>query len=432
MKLTYLGIAIGLFMTTTTTVFAEMDHFLAPGPNTSYKTGDTISFLVEDMPDEEDRNVNANLYKADGSLVKTIKTWSGQSVDDGGDDFPFDWLVDVSETGSYYVEISAVNSREDMTQSYPFQIQGAESGDDTTPAPVDTNDQVAPQSIPNEQAQEESSNEPEEAPKKQLSLHNQQSKVAHISSHNDIDTVSEPPVKQAVPQQFAQEASTDDQTEPLRPVTSASASLKDLTAADDLAVEQEKKWIAQQKGSTPPSKESSDNHHQHHHHQHHHHHKTPKQPKVKSIKQEEVPKKKTHSKESHKNNDDKKDKNKKGKTTHNKSSSSSSVNKESSKQVSKPVSEPSSDDIKSQIKAQAKETVTKAKEDTDKSTQEELNRQKLSLAEQEALDDKAIQREMAVIKSSQMSKVRSSSKEKREAYRKVMRNRAKFAKQGLQ
>jgi hypothetical protein len=46
-----------------------MDHFLAPGPNSHFKTGDTISFLVEDMPDEDDQNVNANLHKADGRLV---------------------------------------------------------------------------------------------------------------------------------------------------------------------------------------------------------------------------------------------------------------------------------------------------------------------------------------------------------------------------
>ncbi|ORZ12716.1 hypothetical protein BCR42DRAFT_305410, partial [Absidia repens] len=89
-----------------TSIVAEMDYFSSPGPNSHYKSGDTISFVVEDMPDEDDQNVNANLYKADQSLVKTIQTWNSQNVDESGEEFPFQWLVDVTESGQYYVEIS--------------------------------------------------------------------------------------------------------------------------------------------------------------------------------------------------------------------------------------------------------------------------------------------------------------------------------------
>ncbi|SAM05876.1 hypothetical protein [Absidia glauca] len=442
MKLTHLGITLCLLLATTTTTTAfEMDHFLAPGPNSHFKTGDTISFLVEDMPDEDDQNVNANLHKADGSLVKTIKTWSSQSVDDGGDEFPFNWLVDVTETGSYYVEISAANSHEDITQSYPFEIQGdAEAGDAADTTPVDDGSQVTPQSTQYEAVQQEAQEaqeepeEKEEQPKKKLSLHDEQTKVAHISSHNDINTVSEPsssPAKEATPQQipeFQSQPKAQLQSEPLMPETKSNASIKELMAADDVAVAEEKKWLAQQqKGSDSPHdkhKTSSPKDHPK---------SQQKQPsKVKSTHKpaDEAPKKKAQKdagKKTHKVADKPASKDQSAikialPLSNKAPTTTAKPNKASTDKTNK------GQDLKAQIKAKAKETAAKVKENAQKSNEEEVSRQKMSLAQQEAMDDKAIREEMAQIQSSKAA----SSKEKRDAYRKVMMNRARFAKQGLQ
>jgi hypothetical protein len=354
--------------------------------------------------------------------------------------------VDVTETGSYYVEISAANSHEDITQSYPFEIQGdAEAGDAADTTPADEGSQVTPQSTQYEAVQQEAQEaqeaqeepeEKEESPKKKLSLHDEQTKVAHISSHNDINTVSEPsssPAKEATPQQipeFQSQPKAQLQNEPLMPETSSNASIKELMAADDVAVAEEKKWLAQQqKGSSSP----------------HDKHKTSspkghpksqqKQPsKVKSTHKpaDEVPKKKAQKdagKKTHKVADKPASKDQsaikiaiplsnKAPTATDKPNKASTTTDKTNK----------GQDLKAQIKAKAKETAAKVKENAQKSNEEEVNRQKMSLAQQEALDDKAIREEMAQIQSSKAA----SSKEKRDAYRKVMMNRARFAKQVLQ
>lgn len=340
----------------------------------------------------------------------------------------------MTETGSYYVEISAGNSHEDVTQSYPFEIQGdAGSGDATDSAPVDDGSQVAPQSVQPEAVQQEETSEPEEneePPKKKLSLHNEQTKVAHISSHNDIDTVSEPsssPAEEATPQQIPEMESQPKaqlQSEPLMPETSPSASIKDLMAADDTAVAEEKEWLAQQqKGPDSPHGRKKKT--------------SPSQDQPKSQQNQPSKDKPTHKpvekapkKEAQKEA---------GKKTHKAAEKAASKDQPAIK-IALPLSNKASTttakdkdndgpDLKAQIKAKAKETAAKVKENAQKSNKEEVQRQKMSLAQQEALDDQAIREEMAQIKS---SKAASPSKEKRDAYRRVMRNRARFAKQGLQ
>ncbi|CAO3596575.1 unnamed protein product [Absidia cylindrospora] len=334
-----------------------MDYFSSPGPNSHYKSGDTISFVVEDMPDEDDQNVNANLYKADQSLVKTIQTWNSQNVDESGEEFPFQWLVDVTESGQYYVEISVGHTRDDVTQSYPFTI---EVDDEAT---TDTSESEPSQSDYAQQMSEE-----QEVPvtTSKLSLHNKQSQVAHISSHSDIDTVSDdaaPSAGDFQPQSKLSQLATSltsnlplvhhkPSAEPLMPKTSPSANMKQLEAADDIAVAREKAWIAKQQQTEPIAH----------------------RPSSKKIKS-------THKAKHHSN-------------------------------------------IDKEITAQAKKVTDKAQGQVKKAKQEEKDRQTLTLAQQEAKDDQDT-------KHHAKHQAVSHSKQKRDAYRVVMRNRAKFAKQEL-
>ncbi|ORZ26030.1 hypothetical protein BCR42DRAFT_386608 [Absidia repens] len=458
MKFTYLSAIICLFFTTT--ILAEMDYFIAPGPNTQYKSGDTISFVVEDMPDEDDQNINANLHKSDGSFVKTIQTWSSQNVDESGEEFPFDWLVDVTEGGDYYVEIRVGTNRDDATQSYPFTIEvdeGESSAESDAAAPADDpQSETAPEPVQgayDQEPQEKEEDEAEEPTKSKLSLHNTQSKVAHISSHSDIDTVSDSPSsppaepsadhkdhpkqqkqhkeqKQQKPKQDVKHETSgklgkvaaaltsklpigqkdgtiakldntklavlpkpQGKSEPLMPETKPSASLKELAAADDIAVEQEKKWIAeQQKGSAASSPSNTKEKPA----------STPQKAKQPQNQQKQQPQKQKHGK------------------------SQPSPPKPEAKQITD--EKKTTAGLQEQIKAKAKETVDRVKQQAKDANQRESDQQKLSLAEQEALDDKAAKKELESINNSR----KTSSKEKRDAYRKIMSNRAKFTKQSLQ
>ncbi|CAO3582092.1 unnamed protein product [Absidia cylindrospora] len=454
MKFTYLSTIICLLFTTT--VFAEMDYFIAPGPNTQYKSGDTISFVVEDMPDEDDQNINANLHKSDGSFVKTIETWSSQNVDESGEEFPFDWIADVTEGGDYYVEIRVGTNRDDATQSYPFTIEvedGESSAEPDTAAADDTQSQTMPEPVQGAYDQEpqekqEGAEEKEEPAKSKLSLHNTQSKVAHISSHSDIDTVSDSPSspppspsadhkehpkqqKQQKPKQDVKQENSgklgkvaatltsklpigqkdgaiakldntklavlpkvQGKSEPLMPETKPSASMKELAAADDIAVEQEKKWIAeQQKGSAASSSSKTQ--------------KKPASTPQKAKQPQKQPQKQQ----------------KQQPQQHGKSQP-----KPPKPEAKKIADEKKTAGLQEQIKAKAKEAVDRVKQQTKDASQRDSDQQKLTLAQQEALDDQAAKKELESINKNR----KTSSKEKRDAYRKIMSNRAKFTKQSLQ
>ncbi|KAI9306606.1 hypothetical protein BJ944DRAFT_45542 [Cunninghamella echinulata] len=336
MKTSY--IAIHLILLLIPTIYAkeqhEFEYFSFPSPNSVYKSGDSVKFSAEDVPDEG-TTTSANLHRADGSFVKTLQSWSAEQIDMSDELFDFNWVVDVDESGSYYVEMVADESPDEVTRSYSFTIEADDEAgslpDDTEepqqPATTSFNDEEGgPEeegghgsSIHQVQSSEENNNEFQEEPeeidepsehnnRKKLSLHNDQTKVAHIASHNDIDTVSDepsnsmthrPPPSQhqsakIVTQQQEKTSSpnnlltkvVDDvkhtaglasndnkhhqQKQPSHekenpqepqdlkvlhpPEINDNADMKTLMAADKQAIEQEKLWIQQSKNGGGPKK----------------------------------------------------------------------------------------------------------------------------------------------------------------------------------
>ncbi|KAG2192880.1 hypothetical protein INT46_004361 [Mucor plumbeus] len=111
---------------------ADVDYFDWPSPNTSFRTGTSIQFVVDDMPDGDDHErVYADLYRENGSFVKTIRSWNSNNVDD--DEFAFTWYVDRNlKSGRYFVEIFAEDDDDDISRSFIFDIISGESS--TTPS----------------------------------------------------------------------------------------------------------------------------------------------------------------------------------------------------------------------------------------------------------------------------------------------------------
>ncbi|SAM00176.1 hypothetical protein [Absidia glauca] len=202
-----------------------MEHFLSPGPNSQYNTGDTISFLVDDMPDEDNQNINANLHKSDGSFVKTLQTWNSQDVDENGEEFPFQWSVDVTEGGLYYVEIKVGMSMEDVIQSYPFQVScgGASCTDSITPASSQPDTEFVQEMDP--------------------IMPNDSTVADPNTQSSELDDASP---KLPIPEK-------EESTKPTLP----SPSMQDLEAADNVAVAQEKASIAQQQQNKVPARKQT-------------------------------------------------------------------------------------------------------------------------------------------------------------------------------
>ncbi|CEP17366.1 hypothetical protein [Parasitella parasitica] len=102
---------------------ADVDYFDWPSPNTVFRTGTSIQFVVDEMPDgDDDERVYANLYRENGSFVKTIRSWDSDDVDD--DEFAFTWYVDRNlRSGRYFVEIFADDDDDDdISRSFIFDI----------------------------------------------------------------------------------------------------------------------------------------------------------------------------------------------------------------------------------------------------------------------------------------------------------------------
>ncbi|ORX49830.1 hypothetical protein DM01DRAFT_1409289 [Hesseltinella vesiculosa] len=291
MKFNHIGV-FGFFLFTQCILAREIEYFSSPGPNRVYKVGDTIPFIIDDLPDEEDQTVNANLHKSDGTFVKVLKSWTVENIDESGEEYPYNWPVDVDQGGAYYVEVAVGNSREDASRSYTFTIEA-----DTSASPEDEQDSLPSNShtstpdssmdatMPEESSPHHHQEEPEEPEEiendrptsKKLSLHNTHNRVAHISSHNDIDPVQPPehhgsllaaelpgltnslkktthakPLKGVTDQlksttnNLASHLNEDSQ--PLMPDTNPADSMKKLMAADKLAIAQEKAWLSKQHG----------------------------------------------------------------------------------------------------------------------------------------------------------------------------------------
>ncbi|CAO3623389.1 unnamed protein product [Cunninghamella blakesleeana] len=136
--------------------------------------------------------------------------------------FSFSWVVEEQTCGTCYIEMMADNDKEEITRSYEFNIDcdasssSEEEGTNNTSQPNpslpyyeeeekeeeeekhgSSIHQGATMTSNKEELNKETQEEPEEveepSEKKKLSLHNDHTKVAHISSHSDIDTVSDEP-----------------------------------------------------------------------------------------------------------------------------------------------------------------------------------------------------------------------------------------------
>lgn len=248
--------------------------------------------------------------------------------------FDFSWVADGESCGNCYVEMIADNDHEEVTRSYSFNLDC--DGTSSESSSDDQQDQTPPPSLPyydeeengeeeeesgssihqnasnnHEELTQETQEEPEEkeepneypnGERKKLSLHNDHTKVAHISSHNDIDTVSDEPnmmMTQHSPSSLKQHAAivnqqdkskphgllsntvenvkqtaqkltgnkngksssneggdaievTDGKLEAVKtPELDPHADMKTLMAADKSAIEQEKLWIKQANGKGP-------------------------------------------------------------------------------------------------------------------------------------------------------------------------------------
>ncbi|KAF1804133.1 hypothetical protein V8B55DRAFT_1511474 [Mucor lusitanicus] len=120
---------------------ADVDYFDWPSPNAVFRTGTSIQFVVDEMPDgDDDERVYANLYRENGSFVKTIRSWDSDNVDD--DEFAFTWYVDRNlRSGRYFVEIFADDDDDDdVSRSFIFEIaSGAPTASSPSRYPTATN-----------------------------------------------------------------------------------------------------------------------------------------------------------------------------------------------------------------------------------------------------------------------------------------------------
>lgn len=157
------------------------------------------------------------------SFVKTLQTWNSQDVDENGEEFPFQWSIDIKEGGIYYVEIKVGMSMEDVIQSYPFEVScnDASCTDPIAPASpqpdthsIQEMDPIMPEDSTVTDSNPQSSGFDNTTPKVAL----------HPPIAKEESAKSSPP----------------------------SPSMQDLEAADDVAVAQEKASIAQQQHNEAP------------------------------------------------------------------------------------------------------------------------------------------------------------------------------------
>ncbi|CAO3646299.1 unnamed protein product [Mucor fragilis] len=129
---TFASTMIGAALLFASKAVADVDYFDWPSPNAVFRTGTSIQFVVDEMPDgDDDERVYANLYRENGSFVKTIRSWDGDNVDD--DEFAFTWYVDRNlRSGRYFVEIFAEDDDDDVSRSFIFEIA---SSSPTTSSP---------------------------------------------------------------------------------------------------------------------------------------------------------------------------------------------------------------------------------------------------------------------------------------------------------
>ncbi|KAL9557111.1 hypothetical protein MBANPS3_001529 [Mucor bainieri] len=120
---TFASTIIGAALLFASKAVADVDYFDWPSPNAVFRTGTSIQFVVDEMPDgDDDERVFANLYRENGSFVKTIRSWDSDNVDD--DEFAFTWFVDCNlRSGRYFVEIFADDDDDDdVSRSFIFEI----------------------------------------------------------------------------------------------------------------------------------------------------------------------------------------------------------------------------------------------------------------------------------------------------------------------
>jgi hypothetical protein len=106
---------------------ADLNYFYAPARNSVFATSDCISFIPDDVSNDNDGALKAVLYRADGSWVKDIGEWTGSDIT-GDDNFQFTWDVDVHEEGEYFVRVFEIenddDNEDDINRSYTFTISG--------------------------------------------------------------------------------------------------------------------------------------------------------------------------------------------------------------------------------------------------------------------------------------------------------------------
>ncbi|KAG2234203.1 hypothetical protein INT48_006003 [Thamnidium elegans] len=107
-----LSIISALLIGAVSSVIAELDYFDYPKSGSVYNSGDSVTFVVEDVTDDSDDSIKAFLFTADGDFVEEMGEWRAdedfrtpeeeEAFDDG--DFIFRWSIDVGD-GDYYAEV---------------------------------------------------------------------------------------------------------------------------------------------------------------------------------------------------------------------------------------------------------------------------------------------------------------------------------------
>ncbi|GAA5804360.1 hypothetical protein EDC94DRAFT_625261 [Helicostylum pulchrum] len=142
-----LSIISALLIGAVSSVIADLEYFEYPKSGSVYKSGDSVTFVVEDVTDDSDDTIRASLFTADGVYVEEMGEWRAdeyfrtpeeeQAFDDG--DFIFRWSIDVGD-GDYYAEVYEIEGPygendhdDDVHRSQIFRVgEGAKKADEKT------------------------------------------------------------------------------------------------------------------------------------------------------------------------------------------------------------------------------------------------------------------------------------------------------------
>ena len=107
-------------------MYADVNYFDAPRKHSTFSTSDSITFVVDEVTNDWDDTLRAELYTADDhTWIETLGEWTGGEIS-GDDNFVFTWDVDVEE-GDYYVRVfeedyDGNNDQDDISRSHTFTI----------------------------------------------------------------------------------------------------------------------------------------------------------------------------------------------------------------------------------------------------------------------------------------------------------------------